>query len=286
MVAHDKKRLGILLVTPALIFTVVCFLLPVLALLLDAFRVGGPDSVDGAALHWGVDRFVAFFSEPLNRQVFMRTLRIAALVTLFSALLSYPAAQAIVRVSPRYRGLVLGMMILPLMVSPIARTYAWIVLFGRNGAINSILLQLGLADEPQRLLFSEMAVFIGLLQLLLPLMLMSLVSSMENLSRDITLAASTLGANAWQVFTRVTLPLTQEGLIVGGTLVFTGCVTAYVTPALLGGPKVLMLETLLYQKVSVESDFGTANVIAVILVAMTLAVNAGLKRISSSRSST
>ena len=284
MVAHDKKRLGILLVTPALIFTVVCFLLPVLALLLDAFRVGGPDSVDGAALHWGVDRFLAFFSESLNRQVFMRTLRIAALVTLFSALLSYPAAQAIVRVSPRYRGLVLGMMILPLMVSPIARTYAWIVLFGRNGAINSILLHLGLADEPQRLLFSEMAVFVGLLQLLLPLMLMSLVSSMENLSRDITLAASTLGANAWQVFTRVTLPLTQEGLIVGGTLVFTGCVTAYVTPALLGGPKVLMLETLLYQKVSVESDFGTANVIAVILVAMTLAVNAGLKRISSSRS--
>ena len=285
MVAHDKKHLGILLVTPALIFTVVCFLLPVLALLLDAFRVGGPDSVDGVALHWGVDRFLAFFAEPLNRQVFMRTLRIAALVTLFSALLSYPAAQAIVRVSPRYRGLVLGMMILPLMVSPIARTYAWIVLFGRNGAINSILVHLGLADEPQRLLFSEMAVFVGLLQLLLPLMLMSLVSSMENLSRDITLAASTLGANAWQVFTRVTLPLTQEGLIVGGTLVFTGCVTAYVTPALLGGPKVLMLETLLYQKVSVESDFGTANVIAVILVAMTLAVNAGLKRISSSRSS-
>lgn len=285
MLAHDKKRLGILLVTPALIFTLVCFLLPVLALLLDAFRVGGPDSVDGAALHWGVDRFLAFFAEPLNRQVFLRTLRIAALVTLCSALLAYPTAQAIVRVAPRYRGMVLGMMILPLMVSPIARTYAWIVLFGRNGAINSILLHLGLADEPQRLLFSEMAVFVGLLQLLLPLMLMSLVSSMENLSRDITLAAATLGANAWQVFTRVTLPLTQEGLIVGGTLVFTGCVTAYVTPALLGGPKVLMLETLLYQKVSVESDFGTANVIAVVLVAMTLAVNAGLKRISSSRSS-
>ncbi|AKZ64709.1 spermidine/putrescine ABC transporter permease [Herbaspirillum hiltneri N3] len=278
MSVHHKKWNGVMLVMPALIFTVVCFLLPVLALLLEAFRVDAP------AAHWGLGRFADFFAEPLNRQVFLRTLRIAALVTLVSALLSYPAAQAIVRVAPRYRGMVLGMMILPLMVSPIARTYAWIVLFGRNGAINSVLLSLGLADEPQRLLFSEMAVFVGLLQLLLPLMLMSLVSSMENLSRDITLAASTLGANAWQVFTRVTLPLTQEGLIVGGTLVFTGCVTAYVTPALLGGPKVLMLETLLYQKVSVESDFGTANVIAVILVLMTLAVNAGLKRISSSRS--
>lgn len=285
MIATHKQRLGVMLVAPALIFTIVCFLLPVAALLIEAFRVGGADSIDGAAVHWSLERFASFFADPLNRQVFMRTLRIAILVTLFSALLAYPAAQAIVRVSPRWRGLVLGMMILPLMVSPIARTYAWIVLFGRNGAVNAVLLHLGLADEPQRLLFSEMAVFVGLLQLLLPLMLMSLVSSMENISRDVTLAASTLGANAWQVFSRVTLPLTQEGLIVGGTLVFTGCVTAYVTPALLGGPKVLMLETLLYQKVSVESDFGSANVIAVILVAMTLAVNAGLKRIAAARSS-
>ncbi|MBW9331968.1 ABC transporter permease [Herbaspirillum aquaticum] len=286
MLASSKSRLGLMLVTPALIFTLVCFLLPVAALLLDAFRIGGPDSLDGGPLQWSLARFADFFAEPLHLQVLWRTLRIAALVTLCSALLCYPAAQAIVRVHARWRGLVLGMMILPLMVSPIARTYAWIVLFGRNGAVNAVLLQLGLADEPQRLLFTEMAVFVGLLQLLLPLMLMSLVSAMENISADLALAASTLGANAWQVFTRVTLPLTQEGLIVGGTLVFTGSVTAYVTPALLGGPKVLMLETLLYQKVSVESDFGTANVIAVILVAMTLAVNAGLKRIAAPRRTT
>jgi putative spermidine/putrescine transport system permease protein len=271
-----KKHIGILLVMPALLFTLACFLLPVVALLLDAFRIDGSG--------WGLQRFVQFFGEELNRQVFLRTLRIAALVTVSAVLLGYPAAQAIAKVAPRYRGLMLGMMILPLMVSPIARTYAWIVLLGRNGAVNSALQALGLSDEPQRLLFSELAVYVGLLQLLSPLMLMSLVGALENLPRDVTHAAATLGANAWQTFCKVTLPLTQEGLIVGGTLVFTGCVTAYVTPALLGGPKVLMLETLLYQKVSVESDFGSANVIAVILVVMTLMVNAGLKRISSSRS--
>lgn len=272
----QKKHIGILLVMPALLFTLACFLLPVAALLLDAFRIDGSG--------WGLQRFIQFFAEELNRQVFLRTLRIAVLVTISAVLLGYPAAQAIAKVAPRYRGLMLGMMILPLMVSPIARTYAWIVLLGRNGAVNSALQALGLSDEPQRLLFSELAVYVGLLQLLLPLMLMSLVGALENLPRDVTQAAATLGANAWQTFCKVTLPLTQEGLIVGGTLVFTGCVTAYVTPALLGGPKVLMLETLLYQKVSVESDFGSANVIAVILVAMTLMVNAGLKRISSSRS--
>jgi putative spermidine/putrescine transport system permease protein len=82
----------------------------------------------------------------------------------------------------------------------------------------------------------------------------------------------------------VTLPLTQEGLVVGGTLVFTGCVTAYVTPALLGGPRILMLETLLYQKVNVENDLGSANVIAVILIALTLAMSASLKRLAQRRS--
>ena len=249
-----------------------------LALLIDAFRVG-----DG--MQWGVDRFIEFFSQEFNRTIFWRTLRIAALVTLAAIILGYPAAQAVARVSPKWRGLVVGMMILPLMVSPIARTYAWIVLLGRNGALNAALVNMGFTDEPLRLLFSEFAVFVGLLQLLLPLMLMSLAGALENLPRDVEPAAATLGANPWQVFCKVTLPLTQEGLVVGGTLVFTGCVTAYVTPALLGGTKVLMLETLLYQKVSVESDFGAANVIAVILVCMTLLVNAGLKRISSSRSS-
>jgi putative spermidine/putrescine transport system permease protein len=277
--ALHKKHIGMLLVLPALVFTVFCFVLPIAVLLVDAFRV--PGTTMGG---WSMGRFSQFFASDLNQQVFWRTLRMACMVTLASAVLGYPAAQAITKVQPKYRGLVVGMMILPLMVSPIARTYAWVVLLGRTGAVNTSLLALGLTDEPQRLLFSEMAVFIGLLQLLLPLMLMSLVSALENLSPDVTLAARTLGASAWQTFCKVTLPLTQEGLVVGGTLVFTGCITAYVTPALLGGSKVLMLETLLYQKVSVESDLEGANVIAVILVAMAMLANAFLKRISASRS--
>lgn len=93
-------------------------------------------------------------------------------------------------------------------------------------------------------------------------------------------AAASLGANRWQTFVRVVLPLTQEGLIVGGTLVFTGCVTAYITPALLGGPQVLMLETLLYQKVNILSDPVAASVIAVLLLLTTLVVNQLLRRVA------
>jgi putative spermidine/putrescine transport system permease protein len=228
----------------------------------------------------GLANFRAFFAEPLHQQVYWRTLRIALAATLVSALVCYPAAMAMVRIPPPWRGLLTGLVILPLMVSPIARTYSWIVLLGRNGFANSLLVRSGVIDEPVTLLFTEGAVFVGLLQLMMPLMLVSLVSALENLPADVLAAARTLGANRWQSFLRVTLPLTQEGLIVGGTLVFTGCVTAYITPALLGGPKVLMLETLLYQKVNVASDLPAASVIAVLLLVTTLLVNQGLRRIA------
>jgi putative spermidine/putrescine transport system permease protein len=146
--------------------------------------------------------------------------------------------------------------------------------------VNSTLVGTGVIDQPVQMLFTEAAVFVGLLQLMMPLMLVSLVSALENLPSDVLAAAHTLGAGRWQTFTRVVLPLTQEGLIIGGTLVFTGCVTAYITPAMLGGPKVLMLETLLYQKVNVAGDLPAASVIAVLLLVTTIAVNQGLRRVA------
>lgn len=262
------------LLAPALAFVSLFFVLPVLALLAGAFKV------DGA---WGLSHFSAFFAEPLHQQVYWRTLRLALLATLVSAIVCYPAAMAMVKVAPPWRGLLTALVILPLMVSPIARTYAWIVLLGRNGLANSWLVSSGVVEEPVTLLFTEGAVFVGLLQLMMPLMLVSLVSALENLGTDVLAAAQTLGANRWQTFWRVTLPLTQEGLIIGGTLVFTGCVTAYITPALLGGPKVLMLETLLYQKVNMGGDLPAASVIAVLLLATTVAVNQLLRRVGRAR---
>ncbi len=265
------------LLGPALGFVALFFVAPVVALLLGAFQVGG----EGSA--WGLQNFIAFFAEPLNRDVYWRTVRLAGLATLAAAVVGYPAALAIVRLPARWRGLVTGLVILPLMVSPIARTYAWIVLLGRNGLVNSALVGSGVVDAPVPMLYTEAAVFIGLLQLMLPLMLVSLVSALENMPADVEHAARSLGATPLQAFFRVTLPLTQEGLVLGGTLVFTGCVTAYITPALLGGAKVLMLETLLYQKVNSGGDLPAASVIAVLLLVTTVALNQLLRRLSAAR---
>jgi putative spermidine/putrescine transport system permease protein len=262
------------LALPAALFVTLVFLVPVVALLSEGFHLNGS---------WTISAYVDFFSSSLNQAVFWRTLKLGAIVTVVSAVIGYAAAFAIVGLSPTAKGRVTGLVMMPLMISPVARTYAWIVILGRTGIVNEALHAIGLTDAPLRILFSETAIFIGLLQLFLPLMIISLISALENMPRDAVPAARVLGANWFQVFWKVILPLTREGLVVGGTLVFTGSLTAYITPAILGGSKVLMLETLMYQQVSVSNNFVAASVIACILIVMSFAANILLKRVATAR---
>ena len=273
----QNRAEALALALPAAIFAGLVFLVPVILLLSEGFRVA--DS-------WTLSAYVDFFSQPLNRAVFLRTLKLGALVTVCAAVIGYAAAFAIVSLPPSAKGRMIGLVVLPLMISPVARTYAWIVILGRTGIVNQALTAVGLTDAPVRILFTETAVFIGLLQLFLPLMIISLISALENLPKDAIPAARVLGANWFQVFRKVVLPLTREGVVIGGTLVFTGSMTAYITPAILGGSKVLMLETLMYQRVTVAGDFVSASVIAFILIVMSFAANSLLKSLATARNRT
>lgn len=270
----QNRAEALALALPAAVFAAIVFLAPVVILLAEGFR---------SADSWSLSAYTTFFSDPLNRTVFLRTFRLGLMVTVVSAVIGYAAAFAIVNLTPRHKGQMIGLVVLPLMISSVARTYAWIVILGRTGIVNQALQLVGLSDEPIRFLFTETAVFIGLLQLFLPLMILSLISALENMPKDAIPAARVLGANWFQVFFKVILPLTKEGLVIGGTLVFTGSLTAYITPAILGGSKVLMLETLLYQRVTVANDFVAASVIAFILIVMSFAANLLLKRLATAR---
>ncbi|CAN7578935.1 ABC transporter permease [Ensifer adhaerens] len=270
----QNRAEALALALPAAVFAAIVFLAPVVILLAEGFR---------SADSWSLSAYTTFFSDPLNRTVFLRTFRLGLMVTVVSAVIGYAAAFAIVNLTPRNKGQMIGLVVLPLMISSVARTYAWIVILGRTGIVNQALQFVGLSDEPIRFLFTETAVFIGLLQLFLPLMILSLISALENMPKDAIPAARVLGANWFQVFFKVILPLTKEGLVIGGTLVFTGSLTAYITPAILGGSKVLMLETLLYQRVTVANDFVAASVIAFILIVMSFAANLLLKRLATAR---
>lgn len=253
-----------ILIGPALIFIVLLFLVPLGTIFVNTFR----DDVGAFTLQGYRD----FVQDPVVQKVYLRTLRLAAIVTVTSAVIGYPVSYAIARMTPGRRSIAMSLVILPLMTNPVARTYSWLVILGRLGLVNSVVEALNLSERPLRLLYTETAIVLGLLHLFLPLMILSLVSAMENIPVEVEEAAHSLGANRLTVFLRIIVPLSADGLILGGTLVFTGCITAYVTPALLGGTRVLMLATLLYQRAMVLIDWNSATIIAVSMVLTTLVV--------------
>ena len=166
------------------------------------------------------------------------------IVVVIAVFTAYPTAYLMMKIKSSHKAILMSLVILPLMTSPVARTYAWIVILGRYGIVNQTLSLFGLTREPVRMLYTEGAIVVGLLQLFLPIMVLNLVSALENVPSEVEEAALSLGSSKIGTFFRVIVPLSFDGLIMGVTLVFTGCITAYVTPAILGGAKVLHLATL------------------------------------------
>jgi len=267
---HGKKY--VLLLLPTLVFLGVFFLVPLLMVVIDSICGSGGEGI--------LFNYFVFFKDHVSRTAYLRSIRIGLWVTGLSAIISYPTALAIASINNKtLKTVFMTLMVLPLMTNPVARTFAWLAVLGRYGLLNNLLLSAKIIEEPVRMLYTEGAVLIGLLQLFMPMMILSISSALENIPEDLSLAARSLGASGFQTFVRVTFPLSVEGLITGGTLVFTGSITAYVTPAILGGSRVLMLSTLLYQKAAVVLDWDMATTIAVMMFLTTLLINTGLRSI-------
>jgi len=264
-----QTRTILFLILPALAVLVLFFLLPLLFVLADSFRA--PNG------NLSLSRYFNFLSDEDNMRVYLRTLRLGLIVTFLAAILSYPTAYLISGMRPERRALMMSLVILPLLTNPVARTYAWLIILGRHGLINVLFQAIGAITTPLRIIYTENAIVIGLLQLFMPLMVLTLVSAMENIPAEVEDAARSLGANGLQTFFRILMPLSADGLVLGGTLVFTGSITAYVTPAILGGTQVLMLATLLQQRAMILLDWEGATMIAVVMIATTLMVNALLR---------
>jgi ABC-type spermidine/putrescine transport system permease subunit I len=230
------------------------FLLPVLRLFLL--------SVEGGTLaHF--DRAV---TSDLYLTVFIETFRIAAIVTCCSLLMAYPVAYVLSTASPRWVLIGLVFLMLPFWTSILVRTYAWMILLGRNGVLNQALLGAGMIDKPVALIFNTTGVVIGMVHVLLPYMVFPIYSAMLRVNRDLLLAAEGLGASGWSVFRRVFLPLTMPGVIAGTALVFILSLGFYITPALLGGGKVIMIAVLIEQQVRQFLEWGFAAALSCLLL--------------------
>lgn len=204
---------------------------------------------------------------------YLASLRVAFVSTVLALLIGYPMAYAIARADPRWRTVLLMLVILPFWTSFLLRVYAWIGLLKGNGVLNSALLGLGVIDEPLIILQTDIAVYIGVVYTYLPFMVLPLYATLSKLDTTLLEASSDLGARPWVGFLTVTLPLSLPGIVAGSMLVFVPVIGEYVIPALLGGPDTLMIGKVLWTEFFQNRDWPVASAVAVaILFAVVLPV--------------
>lgn len=253
---------SLVLAGPLLTLLVVFYLYPLITLFPESLLKDGQFS-------W--EHYKHFFREPLYGFILIRTIRIAVYVTILCFLIGYPVAYFLAELkSQRMCNLLMICILLPFFTSILVRSYAWIVLFQTKGVINSFLLSIGLIEKPLTLLYNEFAVLVGMVHIMLPFMVLPIFSVLKNIDRNLLRAARNLGANAIKAFALITFPLSLPGVGAGVMFTFILSLGFFITPALLGGPKTLMISTLIEQQINRLINWEFAGAISVILLVTTL----------------
>lgn len=253
---QNKRLFAYALMLPCAVFITLFLLIPMFATFLSTVTGTGAFSLDG---YWQTLADIYF------QQVFWRTIGLSLITVAICILLGFPAAYYVARVAKK-KSLFIAMTLFPLMTSPVVRSFSWMVLLGKKGTANTLLQSLGIISSPIPMLYNEFSIVVGLVQLFLPLMIISTVGVMENIDEDLMLASNSLGASRTTSFWRIMFPLSVPGLITGSVLVFCGSLTAYTTPQLLGGSDTRMLATLIYQDGLSLNDWTAASVVAIIMI--------------------
>lgn len=197
---------------------------------------------------------------------YVTTLKIGFSVVVFSALLSYPLALYSHFINKKLSRIMDVIVFVPLMVNPLIRSFGWMIILGKEGLFNWILIKIGIINTPLQILYTDKAVQIGLLELFFPFMYTAIASSLENISHEIILSAKSLGASSLRVFKDIIFPLSITGFLTGASIVMAGCCAAFVTPSILGGLKVRTLSMLLREYVDVTVDWGAATIVALAIM--------------------
>jgi spermidine/putrescine transport system permease protein len=266
---RPRERLQLAaLIGPASIYLLFFFVIPLGIVFIYSFLKRG--AYGQLIWEFTLANYVRVF-DPLYLSIFWRSMLLALAATVGCLLLAYPFAYFIARrPSARTRNLLLVLVMIPFWTNFLIRTYAWRVILGNDGPINSVLMWIGLIDEPIKLLFTNTAVLLGLIYGYLPFMVLPLYASIERIDFSLMEAASDLYANGFQAFRKVLLPLSMPGVIAGSILVFIPSLGAFVTPDLLGGAKTVMIGNLIQSQFLTARDWPFGSAISMILMAAVL----------------
>lgn len=221
---------------------------------------------------WTLDNYRAALADPVMQEAVLATFRIGFWVAFLALLVGYPLALFLTRTTSRWRSLLLAIILAPIFISIVVRTYGWTVLLSNRGLVNSALVGLGITDAPLRLMFNEVGIIIGTTHVLLPFMILSVMGSLQVMDRSLEAAAMSLGARPWRVFRDVVWPLSLPGVAAGLLLVFVLAISSFVTPMLLGGQVVMTLPIVALQQFTTVFNWVAGSTVIMILVVAVIAV--------------
>ena len=224
----------------------------------------------------GFAQWAKFFGDPFHYKVIADTLLLGVKAVCATVIVGYPLALVFLDLSQRLQKVLIFIIVLPLLLSVVVRTFAWIVVLGREGLVNTLLMNLGLISEPLRLLQTELGLVISLTQIEMPLMLLPLISVMSRLDPNLRDAAAALGASRWRILFTVIVPLSMPGLIAGCLLVFASATTAFISQTVIGGVRLIYLPLLIWQQSLVVFNWPLAAVASLTLLVSVLSVVAAL----------
>jgi putative spermidine/putrescine transport system permease protein len=240
-----------------------------------SLRAYVPGSLEPGGLT--LENFAALL-RPLYAHVFAETVLICAITALCTLFAGYPLAYALVRTRrPLLKSAMLIIIVTPLFLGEVVRTYSWIVVLGNNGFINSMLIKLGVIEQPLQMMFTRFGVVAALVHVTLPIMVIMLAAALAHIDPDFERAAESLGAGPVRAFLTITLPLSMPGIIAGVTTAFAWTFSAFATPQLIGGGRVNMVSNLVYQLGFASFNFPFAASLSVTALALTFAVLALLR---------
>jgi putative spermidine/putrescine transport system permease protein len=273
----NPKLTPLLLSGPALLVFIGLVLAPLVMTALLSFYDWG--QYKGIVAEFTIKNWHEVITDEYYYEIFGRTLRIALFVTAIAVLIGVPEAYILNRMSPQWRGVFLLVVIGPLLISVVARTLGWALLFGSTGLISQALLALGIVREPVDLMFTETGVVIALTHVLVPFMVLAVMAALQRLNPDVENAAMSLGASAFTVWRRVVLPQIVPGILSGSVIVFALAASAFATPAIIGGRRLKVAATLAYDEFLNTLNWPLGAAIAMILLVALVAIIVGSNRL-------
>lgn len=252
-----RKSSSFWLILPAFLGVLLFVFYPLLQIAIPTFNSGSANIFS---------LYEKFLSENYNLQVIGGTILIAVITTIITLVLSFPVALWIARQKKLLKSLLSLLILFPMLTNAVVRNFAWIIILGKDGVINEILLSLHIISSPLNILYTNTSIIIGSIYLFLPIMIMSLIGSVSELNLEVEEAAAVLGARPLINLIKIIIPQLTTGILTGCILVFAGTMTAYTTPQILGGNRHLVMSTLIYQQAMTLGNWTNASVIAIILI--------------------